>query len=267
MASILNQITMRLPNLKEICLGASMFAVSALPMKAYASLINGVNYDDNGGSEVIWTDDGSYGIQVDNHLDINGNVRIFEFAKVNDSNFTRDSFTLNSDYAFSPLNNKLIDAGIVGDVDEANSLYNNFLNSAGTLDSGNGWSLVNNGDGTDNINNSGEYIFGNPQWKVPTLGDYAVRERSVSASEFTNGSVIDDILVNGNLDPYMQICFDDNNTWNLRSTDGGAWEVDSTGVAGQGIQVVPEPVTIGLLGLGGLVALGARRLNDYSRRY
>jgi len=33
------------------------------------------------------------------------------------------------------------------------------------------------------------------------------------------------------------------------------------------VGVVPEPLTIGLLGLGGLAALGARRLSDYGRKY
>lgn len=232
---------------KALLLGSLAMLASYATPDADADLINGVNYN-NGVSEIVWSDDGSYGILVDNHVD-NGKVRVLEYAKVSDSNFTRDSFTLNSDYTFAPLNNSLINAGIVGDVDEANALYSQGLNSGGALNPGTGWSLVNNGNGTDNI----DHAVGREgrDYTAATLGDYAVRERSVSASEFTNGSVIDDILVNGNLDPYLQVTFQGDNQWNLRSNSDSGAGVYSTGINGAGIGVIPEPATMGLLGLGG----------------
>lgn len=129
--------------------GAVALAIAAmLPNSGKADLINGVNYDSDGRSEVVWTDDGSYGLKVDNLVDENGNICVFEYAKVNDSNFTRNSFALNTDYTFSPLNEVLVNSGVASDLSSHKNLFSDYLNPAGTLDPGTGWMLVDNGDGS-----------------------------------------------------------------------------------------------------------------------
>jgi len=250
---------------------AALIGAMALPIKGYTDVINGVNYDENGRSDVVLSDDGSYGILVDNKVDNNGNVRILEYANVSDSNFTRDSFTLNTDYTFNPLNQKLIGEGMVLDVDEANALYEGGLTSGGVLNSGTGWSISNLDNGTDSIGNNGDYIFGNPQWKIPVEGNYAVRERNLNAANIadnSSASIVDGILMNQNLQSYLQVMFDKTgNGVNLTSYDPSNLSMNSNGVNDEGIQVVPEPMTIGMLGLGGLLTLAGRRIKESYKRY
>jgi hypothetical protein len=263
----IQEIKMNNMMIRFYMIGLSIFAAIAVTMKAESALINGVNYNENGVSETVWSDDGSYGIKIDNKLDINGNIRIFEYAKVNDSNFTRDSFTLNTDYTFSLLNEVLVNSGVASDENSAKNLFSDYLNPAGTLDAGNGWMLVDNGNGSHNV----DHIPGREgdDFVVPTLGDYAVRERTLDANNIANNSsayIDNNILFNNQGQFYGQIKFDaSGNGVNLAQlSENGLDFLESNGVSGSGIQAVPEPTTMSLIGLIGAGLLVGRRL--YGKR-
>jgi len=194
-------------------------------------VINDVSYDATGQSEIVWTDDGSYGIQMFNKADDNGNIKVMEYAKVSDSNFTRDSFRLNTAYTFEPLTSALVANGVVSHATIDGNSYEDGLTSGGVLNPGTGWILVDYGDGTHGVEHSGR------NHRVPVLGNYAVRETAILASLLTDGHLVDGVLLNADNQPYLQIVFQTNATWNLSSYDASGNVRESTGVNSQGLGV------------------------------
>lgn len=210
-------------------------------------------FDASGQSQIVWSDDGTYGALVLNRIDQFGNLRIVEYAKVTDSSFTRDSFTLNTDYTRTLLNDALTSGGV-----DITTAYGDRLTTVGTLDTDNGWMLVDNGNGTHNVNNSGRYVFGNPQWRIPTLGDYAAKESTIKAQtilDHISGTSVNEngVLVNGSNEPFLQIVTQDSSEWNLRSNSDSGAGIPSTGINGQAIGITAflsfESVPVELSGM------------------
>jgi len=217
---------------KKALTGAALVVAMALPMTGESSLIRDVEFNQNGG----------------------GSLATF-YLQNNDNGVTYDSAQLKFD--------ELLD-GVAESVKANNSLY-----TSKTLDE-----------------IKGEWNFG----LDPSAGDiYTGWNTALNGSvlDFTNegGKTLDiwsDLLNNNEaaltVDFKDQLDFNHNGSYDSLTEkltwDGpnvtDAFKGYNSGGAGfssdaNALSVVPEPVTVGLMGLGGLLTLAARRLGDYGR--
>ncbi len=222
--------TMRLPNLKEIVMGASMLAASALPMKASANpIVNPSFYQAGINSAVnfnITNPDATYDSGLFKFEDVL--MPVAQAVKENNSAYV----------------NKTVDQimGEWGVSIQPNEVYN-------------GWTAPLSNGNLDLTHAP----FGYTEWLAsnPLQDEFDFTVNFGNQLDFNNSGTYEGIERLAQLDSKVLEGFAG------RSEDGySTWSADVNQVG-----VVPEPMTIGLLGLGGLAALGARRLSEYGQKY
>ena len=222
---------------KALLMGSlAMLASYAVPMKADASLIRDVEFNQNGGGSLATL-----------------------YLQNNDSGVTYDSAELKFD--------ELLD-GVAESVKANNSLYTsktldeiksewNFGLDPSAGDIYTGWSTALNGSVLNFTN-----IGGIPNLTYDTWTDLLNNNEAALTVDFKDQL---DFNHNGQYDSALeQLSWTGVNVEDaFTGYDGGGLDYSSDANA---LNIVPEPVTIGLMGLGGVLALAARRLGDYGSK-
>jgi hypothetical protein len=217
---------MRLPNLKEIVTGAALLTAAATPMDSKASLISDVEPFQAAG-------------QSDATL----------YLQNNDNGVTYETAQLKFDELLTPVAQavKANNSDYVNKtVDEIMSEWAFGIQEAGSVYTG--WNAVRNGPVLD-ISHSN---FGSPD-----IWSYLSNQNEASLTvDFGNQL---DFNHNGSYDALTEKL-----TWDgplVTDAFTGIVDMDNTYSSdANALNVIPEPMSIGLIGVGGLLALAGRRL-------
>jgi hypothetical protein len=229
---------MRLPNLKEKVTGADLLTAAAVPMKADASLIRDVTFNQAGGDSIanLYLQNNNNGVTYDSAELKYDSLLIGIARSVKDNN---------SDYASMSLADIMSEWDVRIRGPPTGEVY--------------GWQNTLDAEGILNMTHPDEgYI----PWISSEQFSGAYDEMAISVNFF--GQL--DFNHNGTYDALTEkLTWDGPNVTDaFTGYDGGGLDYSSDANA---LNVVPEPVTVGLMGLGGLLALAARRLSDYGRTY
>ncbi len=224
----------RRPNLKEFVTGVALLTAAATPMMADASVIRDVE-----------------AFQAAGHSDATF------YLQNNDNGVTYDSAELKFDELLTPIAQAVKDRNS----DYANTSLSEIMaewtfgiQEAGSVN--NGWSAALNGSVLDLSHLEGREGDDYTVWSdLLNQNEAALTVDFKDQLDFNHNGSYDSLTEKLTWDgPLVTDAFKGiHDSLNTYSSDANA------------LNVVPEPVTLGLMGLGGLLAIAARRLGDYGR--
>ena len=225
----------RRPNLQEIVTGVALLTAAATPMMADASSVRDVEaFQAAGQSDATF------------------------YLQNNDNGVTYDSAELKFDELLTPIAQAVKDRNS----DYANASLSEIMaewtfglnSSAGDVYTG--WSAALNGSVLDLSHNGGD-----PGLDYTVWSDLLNQNEAALTVDFKDQL---DFNHNGSYDSLTEKL-----TWDgplVTDAFTGIVDIDNKYSSdAKAVNVIPEPVTLGLMGLGGLLAIAARRLGDYGR--